>query len=384
MNLSFSPFFVYPLLALFVATAAMIVLGLFGLSRTARRSRSWQGGLVGCFVVALIQVLLILNSREIAETYNDAELRFYTDHLSSPRVLRGIRFPAGSTVRLDPDGDHSVLGGTVPAPTLVLGARIIGDFTVSQIRGDLVGAQSADRPVAYLSEGTLVEPMTVRDIACAAGKFSHTFDDGHESFNCTLAADYRVDDIAVPAGSNVAVDIDPYSKDVDVGGNVPHDWSARGIACAKGHFQFRPGLTCSLRASQNVAGYALAGGQEVTLAQDKQGQRWLYSGILAEDLVIDGVRVPAGSVISTRGGGTAIVDAHVLSSGADDQQLVRFALPKGSRLTLGKAEVKGDQINLECYPGQIRVLIDDGPPGNESFRIGDFDTRTRTLQWEKV
>lgn len=111
-----------------------------------------------------------------------------TYSLSQPRVLAGVLFPAGSTVRLNEDG--TIERGTVPVPTVVAGLPLIGEFGT----GDWLQA----------FQGILAVPVEVEGVPCAAGP---VWSLQGASISCILGRGYAYAGHELAPGQPVTVNI---------------------------------------------------------------------------------------------------------------------------------------------------------------------------------
>ena len=380
VSLSISNLVVFAFLALLVASAAAIILALLGIKRSIRHSRFWRYALPGCIAVALLQVVLLFNHRDIEQSYNEAVQRYYTHHLSAPKVFDGMHFPAGSTVVQSTWSPHTVTGGTVPAGTTLLGLTIRGDFAISYTGDDI--------QTPYLSEGILARPMTIHDVPCAGGEFKHAFDSSSskESVDCTLASNHAVGELVLPAGSQLSIAFDTYRRgEVEVSGDVPRDWSALGVRCAKGWFAYDDDLECTPAVKQLVAGYPLAAGHDVTVYRQQDGEVSVGNGVLAGDVEVAGVRIPAGSTIDAIYDGHGINADQLRNHDMDDHEYVRFELSKGARMEAEGTVLQGDSVSIEIYRSWIRASITtDSGTDHTAMRNGEFDMASRTWRWKTL
>ena len=253
---TFSTLFVFASLALLVAIPATLILALLGLKQSIRHGRFWRYGLPACMAFVLLQLMLFFNSHAIDSAWSDAERWYYTRHLRSATVYDNMHFPARSTVVLSPRYSHEVIGGAVPVDTPLLGLTVQGDFSIR--------TTGEDKPTTYLSEGVLAQPASIRGVPCAAGAFTHSIEpeSWKDEVNCTLASNYAIRNLELPAGTNAIITFDTVRPpDVHVIGYALHDWSWLGVRCAKGGFRYYGDLTCTLAVTQSVAGYPLAVGQ---------------------------------------------------------------------------------------------------------------------------
>lgn len=107
-----------------------------------------------------------------------------TYHLTDPRVLAGVSFPASSTVYLNEDG--SIARGTLPVPAVIAGLPLVGEF----------GTEGWGP--AY--KGTLAAPFEVEGVPCKAGqvwwlpgaRVSCVLDRGYTFAGHDLAAGTRI------------------------------------------------------------------------------------------------------------------------------------------------------------------------------------------------
>ncbi len=132
----------------------------------------------------------------------DSILRGYlqysqTYHLTAPRVLAGVRFPAGSTVFMDGDDiDH----GDVPVPTVIAGVPLVGEFVANH---EVVGL------------GTLAAPAEVRGVPCGSGRVS--FSTGG-SISCILSREFSFVGHALAPGQPISISsIEGYGRWLEEG-----------------------------------------------------------------------------------------------------------------------------------------------------------------------
>jgi len=374
--LSFSDLVAFTLLALLIAVPVTIILALLGIKRSIRRSRFWRYGLPICVAFVLLQLMLLFNHGDIEQAYADALRQHYTHHLSEPKVYDGLQFPAGATVVLTTWEPHTVSTGTLPVETMLLGLPVHGDFSI-----DVAGY---DKPVRYLSEGVLSRVAEIRGVPCAAGKFSHRVDSSKDSVDCTLAADHAIGDLVLPAGTraSLAFDVDR-PGDVEVFGDAPRDWSALGVQCAKGEFDYYGGPKCILARNQLVAGYPLAAGQEASIYRTRHGELAVTKGVLAENFEVAGVRVPVGSTIEATYNGDGIDADRLRHHDLGEGEYVGFELPKGARMELAGSVLEGDFISLSVRASSISAHVVVDPEGEHTIiRDGEFDLATRQWNWK--
>ncbi|MDR3447751.1 MULTISPECIES: hypothetical protein [Dyella] len=378
--LSLSNLVVFALLALLVTIPATIILALLGIKRSIRHGRFWRYGLPCCVLFVALQLLLLFNHRDIEQAYSEAVVQHYTHHLSSPKVYDDLHFPAGSTVVQSTWEPHDVSGGTLPVETMLLGLPIRGDFSIAVTGGD--------NPTRYVSEGVLTRPTAIHGLPCAAAKFKQGFDTSSEkeTVDCTLAADHVVGELALPAGTDATFEFSTYRiGDVDIIGDAPHDWLALGVRCAKGVFSYHGDLSCTPAVAQRVAGYPLGVGRDLSVYREHDGDVSVGDGMLAEDVEVAGVHIPAGSTIDAIYNGHGISAARLRAHDMDDNEYVRFELPKGARLDVAGTVLEGDSVTLSVYATSISAFITkDSGTDHTSMRNGEFDMASRTWQWKAV
>jgi hypothetical protein len=376
--LSLSDLVVLTLLGLLVMVPVTIILALLGFKRSIRQSRAWRMGLPTCAGLVLLQLLLLMGHREVEHDYAELVAWHYTHHLSSPRAFDNIAFPAGATVVQSTWEPHSVSGGTVPTETVLLGLPVRGDFAID--------FTAADDAKPYLSEGELTRAASVRDVPCAAGKFKHTIESSKETVACILSASHAIGGIVLPAGSDASVTWSTYqADDVEIYGSTPRDWSALGVHCAQGEFSYHGDFQCTPAGPQRVAGYLLADGHDVTVFRGRDGELGVSKGVLAEDIDVAGVRIPAGSTIDAVYEGIGIDATRLRAHDMDDTEYVTFELPKGVRLEAAGAVLQGDFVGIEVLGTSMRVHeVENLGTERTAIRDGVFEMATRRWQWEKV
>ncbi len=113
-----------------------------------------------------------------------------THYLARPQVLGGVRFPAGATVHLGEDG--RVEFGDTPAPALIMGAPLVGRFS---LEGDaLVGEPG-------VSDGVLARPVVLHGLPCGPGPlFLST-----STLRCLAGAEVTLHGHALASGRTVEV-----------------------------------------------------------------------------------------------------------------------------------------------------------------------------------
>ncbi len=109
----------------------------------------------------------------------------YTYRLDAPRVFVGTRFPAGSEVSTDPDGQP--VHGKIPVPTTVLGLELVGAFRAFQ-----------GTSLSYVESGTLASEGLIDGVPCGPGPFDHPVID---TVRCTLARNTPVAAVRAARGN---------------------------------------------------------------------------------------------------------------------------------------------------------------------------------------
>ena len=120
-----------------------------------------------------------------------------TYHLSAPRVLAGVHFPAGSTVFMDGDDiDH----GTLPVPTVIAGVPLVGEFVANH---------------EAVALGTLASPAEVAGVPCGAGDVSFSTDG---SVSCLLGRSFAFAGHGLAVGQRIGINvIAGFGRWLDVG-----------------------------------------------------------------------------------------------------------------------------------------------------------------------
>jgi hypothetical protein len=354
------------------------VLALLGIKSSIRRSKVWRICLASIAMSTLLLVPVFLWHRQIEDAYDDALVRLYTFHPVRPTTFDGMLFPARSVVIENKRAPHEVTGGTVPDGTALLGLKIEGEFSIDRT--------GEDRQTPYLSTATLVHPGKVLGVPCGPGTLEQSNDTigGRDRVSCTLASDYRVAGLTVPSGSTIVVAHDSYeSPPLQVNGETRRAWNAAGVSCASGDFSFQADFTCVLGSDQVFDGYPLAAGALASLVHGPKGTVAVVNGKLSREFDIDGVPMPAGSVVqqSLEDNGYASTQS-LRSHTMEKYQSVRFELPDSARLTLAGKALEGSYIALDVYNQSIKahVVPSDNPEGEHN---GIFDLATRTWCWDK-
>ena len=109
----------------------------------------------------------------------------YTYRLDAPRVFGGTRFPAGSEVSTDPDGQP--VHGKIPVPTTVLGLELVGAFRAFQ-----------GTSLSYVESGTLASEGLIDGVPCGPGPFDHPVIDTRA---LSLARNTQVAGVVLRAGT---------------------------------------------------------------------------------------------------------------------------------------------------------------------------------------
>jgi hypothetical protein len=365
--------------ALFLLGIVMTtIIALLGIKSSIRRSKVWRICLASIAALTLLLVPVFLLHRQIEDAYDHALVRLYTFELARPTTFDGLLFPAHSVVIEDKLAPHEVTGGTVPGGTTLLGVKVAGAFSVESSGGD--------NSTTYLSKATLVQPGKVLGVPCGPGTLEQSNDaiGGRDRVSCTLASDYVVAGLTLPSGSTVVIAHDSNeTPPLQISGETKRAWNAAGVACASGDFSYQAGITCILESEQVFDGYPLAAGAQAQLAFGSKGTVAVISGKLSREFDIDGVPMPAGSVVqqSLEDNGYASTQS-LRSHTMEPYQSVRFELPDSARLTLAGKALEGSYIALEVYNQSIKahVVPSDNPEGEHN---GIFDLATRTWCWDK-
>lgn len=182
------------------AFAALVVVGiplLFvarALHAAAPGRWAWRRWLAASFLVLDAATLLLalgaaFEPQRLSRA-RDAYVEWSLNYdLRRPRMLGGVRFPAGSHVMLDQDGE--VQSGTLPAPTVIAGLPLVGNF---------VGRRDE------VLLGTLAAPATVEGVPCGPGRLSRS---SGGSVSCILARDHAFAGHMFAAGQPFGVEVLP-------------------------------------------------------------------------------------------------------------------------------------------------------------------------------
>ena len=172
---------------------AVLLAGIFLFVPLLRRNPvSRTIGFIAAFIAALFPisgavVFLQFGGFMLSQSVSQASR---THHLRTPETLAGVLFPAGSTIVLEKDHPDFIESGKLPAPTVVHGYTLIGDFT-------MLSPEADDRPGAL--SGTLAQPATIAGIPCGAAaiNINSTFT------SCILAQDFTLGGFNLQRGSFV-------------------------------------------------------------------------------------------------------------------------------------------------------------------------------------
>jgi hypothetical protein len=174
---------------------AVLLLAIPALRRTTIARRSGYG------LLALVVLLGLCATPLLYEDWMEHERRVAFDaathHLTAPQIIDDISFPAGSTVHVGDDGH--VQFGSLPAPTMVNGLPLIGDFTLEADRGDGLSGGA---------NGTLARATDLHGIPCGSGDFISRAD----TARCTLARDYVFTGHALASGQPLEVYRSPLNE----------------------------------------------------------------------------------------------------------------------------------------------------------------------------
>jgi hypothetical protein len=331
--------------------------------------------------------------------YSDGLLKamaeLYTYRLDRPRVLDGIAFPTGSTVRLSITPPHSLAGGNLAVPTEVLGLPLIGEFETSPPNGAY--------PLA-IREGTLHANANIRGIPCGPGRFSNTgagtgdwlaSTKGEEPYSpdiqpyrrppntvvCTLAANVSVPGAVLRAGALSSIRLAAPPGEEEFSGELAAGALLRGIPCGRGSvLLLHEGVRCILARDHELSGVLLAAGKQVEAGQLSHPG---FDGTLARPVRLLDVDIPAGSAIT------------VFPVG-DGFEFVGFSLAEGNATVVKGAALQGPllvEIQNDLQRVYVRPDHAAGPgvgviafegmrhlPVNDP-RISDWAARFENGQW---
>jgi hypothetical protein len=319
---------------------------------------------------------------QVFASYHDGLLKdlaeFYTYQLEQPRVLDGITFPAGSTVRLSMIPPHHLAGGSLPAPTEVLGIMLIGEFETSP--------PAEGFPIAIRS-GTLPANTNIRGIPCGPGQFSDTgrgYGDwlasikGEETFSpdvrayhknpyvvtCTLAADTGVAGAMLRAGTVAEVRLTNEPHEIEFFGELAAEAMLHGIPCRPGGVWYRPfTIECILARNTLLFGIPLAAGNKIEAVQypflDSLSNIQRFHGTLAQASKVTEFDLPAGAEI------TVFLREEPNSEWVPQSAI--FTLRKGIELVLHGATLHGPITVSSSSDGRLEVLPDYPSPGFLAF-----------------
>lgn len=364
-------------IALILAVLFTITTACLGFSTRFSRTKTWR---ITLGILAAVTILLIpLAFHHAIQNELQAEnVQRYTFHPSVPTTYDGLLFPPGATVVEDPDPPHTVISGTVPDNTPLLGLTIHGDFTISHSSGG-----------RELVEAILSTPGRIHDVPCASGPFkierNMAPDSNVSDLNCTLATNYTIDGLTLKADTNIHIALDHST----LNGTLAAPWKASAAECAPGGFFYSSTLLeCTLLHDTVISGYPLSAGHEASIVIGTDGARTLYSGTLSRPFRILGVDVPAGSEISSSG---ELPSAErLLAHDLSNYQSVDFRLPESAHLVIAGADIRGRVlmsfgahtfgVNVDTFAAddQVAALHHDGVTGEH----GTYDVETKTWCWE--
>jgi hypothetical protein len=381
MPLQISNFLAITLLLFVLGVITSVVVALFGIRASIRRSNTWRLSLAILVALNSLLVLLIASNRVLEDSYANFKAWRYTFHPKVPATFDGILFPAGSTVIENPDdSSHSVTGGFVPVDMTLLGLKIHGDFAFEHEQDKITDAENNMR---YISESTLVEPAKINliesakihDVPCGPGKFKHTIPlvAGQEELDCTITENYTINGIAIPSNSDVEITND--HSNIEVNATVKHPWKFSTIECASGRFSTYIGFECPLAHDQVLNGYPIAA-RDTTFRFDGDGTAFVSSGVLSRDFEALGIVVPAGSTLNPPSAECESATAgELLSHKIPGLECVKFLLPEKTPITVAGRKFEANHINLD-FSNQSITVITASNGYNADEHIAEYDITT--------
>ncbi len=191
----FDPYlgFLLIILLTYLSPVALVLAIVFLAVPRLRRNRRYRiaayvciAWLVVALSVDLATTIPMTRSMQEQDRYREA----HTRQLSQPETIDGNQYPARTTLHLREDG-HSVNAGTLPAPTLVNGLPVTGDFALP---ADEAGIHNK-------ITGTLTQPRMLADIPCAPGPFAFST----AEVACTLARPITMHGFQIAGGTRFAL-----------------------------------------------------------------------------------------------------------------------------------------------------------------------------------
>lgn len=269
-----------------VAAIVLAVLGM--LTRGRARTALFALGILAllpCLAVPVLFVGSALHSAAAGRAY--ARLH---ETLTAPLEIQGLALPVGTAVTWADERHQAVVELELPGPTPLLGTRLTGKLE--------------DVYRTWWS-GTLAADATLGGWPCAAGDVWLS----HEGrlMRCTLAADHEDTGLTIPAGSEIALTDAGRVKEV----RLPAD-RTMALPSIGATLPGRSGLFLEADGSIERAYVPEPGVLALGDVALRFDIRWLYPegaggtpmsavavrGDLAADTTIDGVPVPAGSLVT--------------------------------------------------------------------------------------